>query len=242
MKLCAFRIRNFRSITDTGWQNLSPDNITCLIGQNESGKTSILEGLRSFYTGSISEDVLRSDLSLPEISCRFNVKNGWLSDVTENPGSELKELLSELTAVELTRTWLPDFSSTIKVSGRISEYLDSLENAWGLYLNEVKSKLEKEIEEINKHKSRLDEILSCKADIIRKADPSTGKGMMGRMFRKSEGGIVERLPADQKHIFNDLVKEEESVRKILAGKKDIADAGLKYNSLLARLEETDRNL
>jgi predicted ATP-dependent endonuclease of OLD family len=73
MKLTAFRIRNFRSIADTGWQNISLDNITCLIGQNESGKTSVLEGLKVFYTGIISEDVLRSDLSLPEISCRFNV-------------------------------------------------------------------------------------------------------------------------------------------------------------------------
>ena len=43
MKLVAFRIRNFRSIVDTGWQNISPDNITCLIGQNESGKTSVLK-------------------------------------------------------------------------------------------------------------------------------------------------------------------------------------------------------
>ena len=48
MKLTAFRIKNFRSIVDTGWQNLSPDNITCLIGQNESGKTSVLEALEGF--------------------------------------------------------------------------------------------------------------------------------------------------------------------------------------------------
>ena len=59
MKLTAFRIRNFSSIVDTGWQNLSPDNITCLIGQNESGKTSVLEGLKVFHSGIISEDVLQ---------------------------------------------------------------------------------------------------------------------------------------------------------------------------------------
>ena len=59
MKLTAFRIRNFRSIVDTGWQNLSPDNITCLIGQNESGKTSVLEALKVFHSGIISEDVLQ---------------------------------------------------------------------------------------------------------------------------------------------------------------------------------------
>jgi len=91
MKISAFRIRNFRSIVDTGWQNLSPDNITCLIGQNESGKTSVLEGLKAFYGGTISEDVLRSDLSMPEISCRFSFKNGLLLGITDDPGTEMKE-------------------------------------------------------------------------------------------------------------------------------------------------------
>ena len=86
MRLLAFRIKNFRSILDTDWQNLSPDNVTCLIGQNESGKTSVLEALEVFYSGVISEDVLRSDLSLPEISCRFSIPEGWLLKVTENPG------------------------------------------------------------------------------------------------------------------------------------------------------------
>jgi len=95
MKLTAFRIRNFRSIVDSGWQNISPDNITCLIGQNESGKTSVLEGLRDFHTGIISEDVLRSDLSLPEVSCRFSVPEGWLLKVTDNASPELRELLSD---------------------------------------------------------------------------------------------------------------------------------------------------
>ena len=137
MKLTAFRIRNFRSIVDTGWQNISPDNITCLIGQNESGKTSVLEGLKVFYSGIISEDVFRSDLSLPEVSCRFTIPKGWLIKVTENPGTELKELLSGLTHVELTRSWIADLSSVINVSGEISQYLDSLEDAWRLYLNDV---------------------------------------------------------------------------------------------------------
>ena len=42
MRLLAFNIKNYRSIIDTGWNSLAPDNITALIGQNESGKTSIL--------------------------------------------------------------------------------------------------------------------------------------------------------------------------------------------------------
>lgn len=45
MKISAFRIRSFRSIVDSGWVKLSPDGITAFVGQNESGKSSILEAL-----------------------------------------------------------------------------------------------------------------------------------------------------------------------------------------------------
>ena len=57
MKLLSFNIQNYRSVIHSGWCNLAHDNITALIGQNESGKTSILEALQSFYEGVINEDV-----------------------------------------------------------------------------------------------------------------------------------------------------------------------------------------
>ncbi|MBE0676862.1 MAG: AAA family ATPase, partial [Bacteroidales bacterium] len=144
MRLIAFRIRNFRSIVDTGWQNVSPDNITCLIGQNESGKTSVLEGLNVFHTGHINEDVLRSDLSLPEVSCRFSIPRGWLLALAENAGAELKEMLAEIDTLELTRYWLADFTSSVRVSGEVSDYLDSLEKAWRLYLTEIEQSISDE--------------------------------------------------------------------------------------------------
>jgi ABC-type cobalamin/Fe3+-siderophores transport system ATPase subunit len=40
MKLKGFRVSNFRSIEDSGW--MSTDDVTALIGTNESGKTNIL--------------------------------------------------------------------------------------------------------------------------------------------------------------------------------------------------------
>ena len=84
MKLIAFRIRNYRSIVDTNWVSLSPDNITTLIGQNESGKTSVLEALYSFHTGIIHEDILRSDLSLPYISCCFATDKPYLRSLLDS--------------------------------------------------------------------------------------------------------------------------------------------------------------
>jgi energy-coupling factor transporter ATP-binding protein EcfA2 len=40
MKLLKFRVTNFRSVEDSGW--IDTDNVTALIGTNESGKTNLL--------------------------------------------------------------------------------------------------------------------------------------------------------------------------------------------------------
>ncbi len=45
MELVSFRIRNFRSITDSGDVELS--HVTALLGRNESGKSNLLLGLRT---------------------------------------------------------------------------------------------------------------------------------------------------------------------------------------------------
>ncbi len=119
MKLLAFRIQNFRSIIDTGWHRLSSDNITGLIGQNESGKTSILEGLRSFYDGKISEDVLRSDLSMPEVSCLFSIDDLEIKSILNDkllPAGVSEQIISE-KAICLERIWNEDLSSRILLGG-----------------------------------------------------------------------------------------------------------------------------
>ncbi|MCK4630643.1 MAG: AAA family ATPase, partial [Bacteroidales bacterium] len=119
MKLTGFRIQNFRSIIDTGWTYLSPDNITGLIGQNESGKTSILEALNSFYTGTISEDILRSDLSLPCVHCIFEiVKVDVEKELNEKilPGGVIDEIKKK-EIIFLKRSWGEDITSHIELAG-----------------------------------------------------------------------------------------------------------------------------
>jgi len=107
MKLSAFRIRNFRSIIDTKWTNLAPDNITALIGQNESGKTSILEALNSFSTKTITVDMLRSDQSLPLISCEFQLsKKEKLKYVSlNNIPANIVEQIQKSSTITLNRQW-----------------------------------------------------------------------------------------------------------------------------------------
>ncbi|BDI29186.1 hypothetical protein CCAX7_12370 [Capsulimonas corticalis] len=43
MKLTKFRVQNFRSVVDSGW--IETENVTALIGTNESGKTNLLTPL-----------------------------------------------------------------------------------------------------------------------------------------------------------------------------------------------------
>ncbi len=237
MKLTAFRIKNFRSIVDSGWQSLSPDNITCLIGQNESGKTSILEGLKVFYSGVISEDVLRSDLSLPEVSCRFSIPEKWLIQVTDNPGPELKELLSGLTSIELTRCWIADLSSVVTVSGEISQYLDSLEDAWRLYLDDVSSKLEDEMREIEDMERSLQQMTEEEAGIKLKLGVSEISAKGFRFFRRKSDVL---LPPSTEHNtelkkrLNELVNQKHEVETALAGRQRVKRAGERLRSIQER--------
>ena len=219
MKLKAFRIRNFRSIVDTGWQNISPDNITCLIGQNESGKTSVLEGLKVFYSGIISEDVLRSDLSLPEVSCRFDIPEGWLIKITDNPGTELKELLSGLTHLELTRSWIADLSSVINVSGEISQYLDSLEDAWRIYLNDVTVKLEEDLTTISDLEASFSRLIEEESDIRSKLAPAGVKRSGFRLFGKKSSGEENQKSSHfpgLKNQLNEIKRQKEEINEILS--------------------------
>lgn len=107
MKLSAFRINNYRSIVDTNWITLASDNITSLIGQNESGKTSILEALNSFYNGKITDDILRSDLTLPRVSCEFILDKDEVKKFssTENIPADISAHIRKNNRITINREW-----------------------------------------------------------------------------------------------------------------------------------------
>ena len=44
MNITRAKVTNYRSIDDSGWVSL--DNVTTLVGKNESGKTAFLQALR----------------------------------------------------------------------------------------------------------------------------------------------------------------------------------------------------
>jgi hypothetical protein len=244
MKLAAFRIKNFRSIVDTGWQTVSPDNITCLIGQNESGKTSVLEALCVFHTGHMTEDVLRSDLSLPEVSCRFTVPKGSLLDLTENGGPEIRELLAETEILELTRFWLADFTSSVKISGPVSDYLDSLESAWKLYLDEISIKIEKAYTILEEGEKQALELASKRKRLESEIRELTRKSGQRGFFNSREKGQADDTPEMVKlrGDLDDVLKLQDNMRSENPGDFDLTEALRKWIRLKDDITETDRQL
>jgi AAA15 family ATPase/GTPase len=73
MRLLAFQVQNFRSIQNTEHCEMSAEDIAVLIGQNEAGKSSVLEALMVFQTGKADPNDFRSDGSLPKISCDYEM-------------------------------------------------------------------------------------------------------------------------------------------------------------------------
>jgi predicted ATP-dependent endonuclease of OLD family len=126
MHLVSFRIQNFRSIVDTGWHNLAHDNITSLIGQNESGKTSILEALKAFHDGNLIEDMLRSDLSLPLVSCKFSCTYAEIQNYIEKRrlDPEIRKLIQNVETISICRKWEDDMDSHMEMGNELQEVFD----------------------------------------------------------------------------------------------------------------------
>lgn len=145
MQLLAFRIKNFRSIVDTNWCNFSKDNVTVLVGQNESGKSSILEALHCLLgQGMVSDDDLRAAAPMPEMSIRcqidavemvtalndFAATNEILFEDTAPIELAIARLLEESkNLIEMTMTWsrakaTKKLEWQIEIDAPIGEYID----------------------------------------------------------------------------------------------------------------------
>ncbi|MBC6606159.1 AAA family ATPase [Hymenobacter sp. BT188] len=75
MKLVSFRVYNYKSIIDSKECYLSPsDGITVIAGQNESGKSSLLQALKDYEQRNFDEEAKRDDepFKQPIVECVFD--------------------------------------------------------------------------------------------------------------------------------------------------------------------------
>lgn len=222
MLLKAFRIKNYRSIVDTGWNNLSPDNVTVLIGQNESGKTSVLEGLKSFYDGVITDDILRSDLKMPEVSCMFEIETE--EEYPENGKSfpeGVLEKIRETGEVILTRSWDDIENSRLVLNGDevISLYGD-FDNYW--------IKLEKGTDKAFISHTEKKKELTDEADSL-------------EQLVKKYGVDVESLNHKAETIEKQMRKVSDVLKKE-AMEKEMAQITMETSRLEQKIEATNKDL
>ena len=102
MKLLKFRIKNYKSIVDSGECYFS-DRLTILAGKNESGKSSVLEALEDFQqdkTIRLEAKPIDSELE-PSISITFEMNDYEINGIFEN--IELDITVSNDVFITLTK-------------------------------------------------------------------------------------------------------------------------------------------
>lgn len=85
MQLRKFRIKNYKSIKDSGDCYLSDDGITLLAGKNESGKSAILDALIYFHPNlEYPEIAIPIDESgTPEVKITFRIEDSRIDSLAE---------------------------------------------------------------------------------------------------------------------------------------------------------------
>jgi len=211
MQLDAFRIQNFRSIVDTDWLQLAHDNITSLIGQNESGKTSILEGLKAFHDGNLIEDMLRSDLALPMVTCRFTFEYADIENRIDkkrlNPG--IRKLISSLETISLARRWDDDMDSHMEMGAELQDIFNESHDQIKkreLKVMEKLANLNREIAAASKELKKAHEEVEWTSEKVESI-----KLRINELKRKTR-----KFPARNKKedIKKELVQEEEMLEKL----------------------------
>lgn len=95
MRLYSFNVKNFKSIIDTGECKISDiDNVVVLAGQNESGKSSVLEALDFFANGPSAKFVkleIRQGTNSTEVQCTF-LLGKFDKEYLENDFSDYEEV------------------------------------------------------------------------------------------------------------------------------------------------------
>lgn len=109
MRIERFSIERFRSIKSTGWLPFSEDGITVLVGQNESGKSSILDALNLGFSTSpeMRDDDFRMGEDLPEVHLSFSIDERDIQSILEDfsesiQGSLLPILRAHKERIELS--------------------------------------------------------------------------------------------------------------------------------------------
>jgi len=120
MRLYSFRIRNFKSIADSGEIKISDDdNVTIFAGQNEAGKSAILEALEFFENGATVSDfdeTYRKVETFPRIECTYTLSSEELDTLETKANKDLRKYIEQNKFTFVRGSTSSDDFETIKYS------------------------------------------------------------------------------------------------------------------------------
>lgn len=131
MRLYSFRIKGFKSIIDTGECKISKiDNIVVMAGQNEAGKTAILEALDFFRNGPNDKFIKyqkRLGCDKTEVICKFLFEPEDLSfckEILEQ--NKIDEFIKNNKYISFIRESVKENADPIKIEDEFIQILKSL--------------------------------------------------------------------------------------------------------------------
>lgn len=125
MKLKSFQIEHVKSIVDSGVCHASDtEKILVLAGQNEAGKSAVLEALNYFGNGPDERFIKLSKRlnSEPKVTCTFLIEDKDCNSEDE----EINNLLKELKTVECYRSGTTKEDNTLCTSDKSDEQIKAL--------------------------------------------------------------------------------------------------------------------
>jgi predicted ATP-dependent endonuclease of OLD family len=138
MKLEKFKIKNYKSITDSGFCWLASD-ITILAGKNESGKSGILEAIRDF-----SRTIPKIPESAKPISKSDDTRIELFFSLNENERKKISKKL-QLPDIEIEKLLKPHIGISKDENGRY-EFTEEIDDP---YIEYVDSSNSHAIDQIN---------------------------------------------------------------------------------------------
>ncbi len=127
MKLTKFRIKNYKSIVDSG-DCYPAEAVTILAGKNESGKSSILEALNDFnVNGKISDKAIRieDDQTRPEIEVTFKADRMEINQILEKSKILLKDVIPDSIDLTFTKRYPDQYDMDSKFLDRLPSDIDA---------------------------------------------------------------------------------------------------------------------
>lgn len=217
MKLIKFRIKNYKSIIDSGDCFLT-DNVTILAGKNESGKTAILEALEDFDTDKdIREQAkpIKNEDATPQISITFEFSKSELKDIFEELEWEKKPTQS--VQLEIKKIYPNQYLITSQ----------SLSSA-GIIDGETAEKIKKQIEKLYKELKALHSKYPALGGTIPDLDLKDIQNFKTSLtqFRDATSGNIDQITTEkEKERFPSIIEATltniEELEKCLAEKTEL---------------------